>query len=178
MTEQPAVTIRRRADDDLAATADVLLAVHEHDGYPVEGVADPIAWLVSPQLLTAWVAELDNHIVGHVSISRPQPDDAAAHAWAENSAGDAATVAVLGRLFVSPTARGHALGARLLATAAEYASAEGLRLVLDVMAKDATAIALYERLGWTRIGTAEHDNGHGATFPAYLYVSPAPAAHQ
>lgn len=42
----------------------------------------------------------------------------------------------------------------------------------DVMVKDAAAIDLYERLGWRRIGTAEHDNGQGANYPAYLYVSP------
>ena len=42
------------------------------------------------------------------------------------------------------------------------------------MAKDTAAIAIYERLGWQRIGSTMHDTGHGTEVPAYLYVSPAP----
>jgi len=42
------------------------------------------------------------------------------------------------------------------------------------MTKDTTAIAIYERLGWQRIGSTMHDTGHGTEVPAYLYVSPAP----
>ena len=41
------------------------------------------------------------------------------------------------------------------------------------MTKDAAAIRLYERLGWQRIGTTEHDDGHGHAIDAYCYVSPA-----
>jgi ribosomal protein S18 acetylase RimI-like enzyme len=44
--------------------------------------------------------------------------------------------------------------------------------VLDVMAKDAAAIKLYERLGWTRIGTTDHAAGNGNLVPASCYVSP------
>jgi hypothetical protein len=39
------------------------------------------------------------------------------------------------------------------------------------MAKDAAAIGLYERLGWQRIGTTQHDDGHGHGIDAYCYVS-------
>ncbi len=80
---------------------------------------------------------------------------------------------MLGRLFVLRTARGHAIGRRLVEAAQTAARADGLRLVLDVMTKDTAAIALYERLGWRRIGTTDHDDGHGTTIPAYCYVSPA-----
>ena len=31
---------------------------------------------------------------------------------------------------------------------------------------------LYERLGWRRIGTTKHDDGHGNAIDAYCYVSP------
>ena len=47
----------------------------------------------------------------------------------------------------------------------------GRRLVLDVMSKDTAAIALYERLGWTRIGDTEHPDGHGHTVTAHCYVA-------
>lgn len=40
MTE-PERTVRERQDGDLSVLAAVLERVHAHDGYPVEGVADP-----------------------------------------------------------------------------------------------------------------------------------------
>jgi ribosomal protein S18 acetylase RimI-like enzyme len=61
--------------------------------------------------------------------------------------------------------------------ATEYATQRGLRLVLDVMLEDTAAMKSYERLGWRRIGTAEHDNGHGQTLHALRYVSPPPGDH-
>ena len=42
------------------------------------------------------------------------------------------------------------------------------------MTKDAAATRLYERLGWRRIGTTKHDDGHGHTVDAYCYVGPPP----
>ena len=51
--------------------------------------------------------------------------------------------------------------------------AQGLRLVLDVMEKDAAALRLYERLGWRLIETTSHDSGRGEDVSAYCYVSPA-----
>jgi hypothetical protein len=69
----PRVQIRPRASDDLPAAAAALVHVHHSDGYPVEGVDDPAAWLTSPHQIAAWVAELDEHIVGHAAIGEPQP---------------------------------------------------------------------------------------------------------
>jgi GNAT superfamily N-acetyltransferase len=171
MTE-PRPVIRVRTDADLPAAAAALVEVHDTDGYPVEGVADPVAWLTGATLRRAWVAELDHRIVGHVSISDPQPDDAAATVWREQAGDDTEALAVLGRLFVVRDARRRATGEHLMTAAQEYARNNGLRLVLDVMTKDTAAINLYERLGWRRIGTTDHDNGRGETIPAYCYVGP------
>ena len=164
--------VRERADADLPGAAAALVEVYTTDGYPVEGVDDPQAWLTGSTLLRAWVGELDGRIVGHVAISWPQPDDAAAIMWTSTPEGANDTVAVLGRLFVLNVARGHSLGLKLMQAATDYAHSHGLRLVLDVMTKDAAAIRLYERLGWYRIGTTEHDNGRGRLVPAICYVSP------
>lgn len=173
---RPIIVIRERTPADLPAAGAALVAVHSTDGYPVEGVADPEAWLTSPSQINAWVAEVDGRIVGHVAIGHPQAGDAAALTWQANTEGDS-DVAVLGRLFVLADARGSALGERLMAAAIEDAAHHGQRLVLDVMAKDAAAIKLYERTGWQRIGSTQHDDGHGHPIAAYCYVSPpAPAA--
>lgn len=167
------IDIRPPREQDLHAAADVLVAVHAADGYPVEGVADPVAWLLPAGLRRAWVAEHDGHIVGHIGLATAGPDHAAAEVWMKDHPED--TLGVLCRLFVSPAARGHALGERLLTVATDHASAEGLRTVGDVMATDAVAIHLYEKLGRQRIADVTHPDGHGNNIPAHCYVAPRQA---
>ncbi|MGI5195606.1 GNAT family N-acetyltransferase [Streptomyces sp. CA-288835] len=82
-------------------------------------------------------------------------------------------MAVGARLFVAPEARHEGLGERLMQAANTYARERGLRVVLDVMAKDTAAIRLYERLGMQRIGTSRHAYGDGKQIEAICYVSPA-----
>lgn len=164
-------TIRVRADNDLPACAHALVQVHASDGYPVEGVADPVAWLTPPGLLSSWVAEVDGAVVGHVSVSEPRGEDAVTK-WIEQASVTEAEVAVLGRLFVLSQARGHSLGEGLTRAAMAHGYEVGRRLVLDVMKKDRAATRLYERLGWRRIGTTTHTFNGAAGVPAYCYVSP------
>lgn len=166
------ITIREREDSDLDACAAILVAVHEQDGYPVEGVSDPRAWLVPPHLVVAWVAVNDeNAIVGHVSLGTPQPDDAAAVLWQKH--GNPAPL-VAGRLFVAPSARDRGTARRLGEVLMSYAIEHDVRIVLDVMKKDAAAISLYEQNGWTQIGTTLHHFGDRQEAQALCYVSPAP----
>ncbi|MCP2330747.1 GNAT family N-acetyltransferase [Actinoalloteichus caeruleus] len=164
------VNVRRRTDHDIPACSDVLVQVHATDGYPVEGVGDPVAWLTPPSLLAAWVAEVNGIVVGHVGVSRPA-GEAAVAMWGEHAAAASDSVAVLGRLFVLSRARSHSLGERLTRAAMAHAVELGRRLVLDVMEKDRAAIALYERLGWRRIGSTTHALEESGV-PAYCYVSP------
>jgi ribosomal protein S18 acetylase RimI-like enzyme len=170
----PALVVRPRRDSDLGVLAGVLVEVHAVDGYPVEGVDDPGAWLRSDHELGAWVAEADGIPVGHVALTEPGPGDTAAELWTrlENIPTDA--VAVLGRLFVSPAARGQHLGAKLATAATEHAHRLGRRAVLDVMAKDVAAIHTYEALGWQLLGRFKHHFSHGRSVPALGYASPGP----
>lgn len=165
------VIIRPFENADLADTASALIQVHTTDGYPVEGVDHPEAWLRSADVIAAWVGELDGSIVGHVAIMRPHEEDAAS-LWMQQSGDGADQVGVLARLFVIKEARKHAVGERLMQAAMSYGSEHGLRLVLDVMTKDAAAIRLYERLGWREIGRAPHHYGNGQSIDAVLYVAP------
>lgn len=173
MLDNSSAHIRPRSESDLPALGRVLVEVHEHDGYPVEGVADPVAWLKSDRLIGAWVADLHGEPVGQVSLLRPGPDDEAAHLWIAQSGSSAESIAVLGRLFVGSKGRGQRLGRRLTETGQQHALAIGRRAVLDVMAKDRAAIHTYEALGWTRIGSMDHQFGDGKTEPAWAFVSPA-----
>jgi ribosomal protein S18 acetylase RimI-like enzyme len=62
---------------------------------------------------------------------------------------------VVARLFVAPSARGRGGGATLLAHACAEAGRRGLRPVLEVLAHNQGAIALYERTGWRQVGSVE-----------------------
>jgi GNAT superfamily N-acetyltransferase len=56
------------------------------------------------------------------------------------------------RLWVAPAARGLGLGPRLMAAVEDHARSLGLsRLRLDTHASLAGAIAMYHRLGWSRV---------------------------
>ncbi|MEU7843700.1 GNAT family N-acetyltransferase [Micromonospora sp. NPDC049114] len=138
--------IRRRRAADLDGCVAALADVHRVDSYPLNWPADPHRWLREPHPARAWVAvDAAGTIVGHVAVHRlPDPTD-------EPHPEPAAEVA---RLFVAPAARGLALGSALLARARRWADARGVRLVLDVVADGAAAVALYERTGWRCTGTS------------------------
>ncbi|MBW8818893.1 MAG: GNAT family N-acetyltransferase [Streptomyces sp.] len=147
--------VRPRTEDDVAACVRVLAEVHRRDGYPVNWPARPGEWLSQDAALGSWVAELDGRVVGHVSLSRSAEGDVAPVLWSERNGASVERAAVVGRLFVDPQARGHGFGALLMASAAAEARHHGLHPVLDVVASDTAAAALYERLGWTRLATVE-----------------------
>lgn len=169
---EPVIDIRPRRDEDIPALARVLVEVHEKDGYPVEGVADPEAWLDADNLLGAWTAEIDGHRVGHIALTEPGPGDDAARIWSHRTGAPLGTLAVLGRLFVAPTGRGQALGRRLTQTATKAAHDAGRRAVLDVMNKDTAAIHTYESLGWTHFADIEHQHSGGQEESGRAYLSP------
>ncbi|MFE3760272.1 hypothetical protein ACFXPI_00675 [Streptomyces sp. NPDC059104] len=53
------------------------------------------------------------------------------------------------------------------------ARARGLGPVLDVVASDTAAVALYERLGWSPLGSVEQRWGPGRTVTVRCYAAPA-----
>ncbi|WP_141203550.1 GNAT family N-acetyltransferase [Streptomyces griseorubiginosus] len=164
--------VRARTDDDVEACVRVLEEVHRIDGYPVNWPARPGDWLSQPNRLGAWVAELDGRVAGHVGLSSSAEDDMAPGLWSERNGMSRELAAVVGRLFVAPCARGHGIGALLMARVTEEARHRGLHPVLDVVASDAAAAALYERLGWTRLATVER-RWSSRTVTVHCYAAPA-----
>jgi hypothetical protein len=77
----PEIVIRLRRDDDLVDLRQILVDVHAANGYPVEGVDDPKAWLESDQLINAWVAERAGVPIGQVALSSPSTNDDAVALW-------------------------------------------------------------------------------------------------
>ncbi|MEU4372395.1 GNAT family N-acetyltransferase [Pseudonocardia alni] len=173
MTE-PERTVRERQDGDLPVLAAVLERVHAHDGYPVEGVADPRAWLEHSHEIRSWTAIVDHVPVGQVTLTEAQPEDDAARAWIERTGGSVTDIAVMGRLFLDPDHRGVGLAGFLILALRHHAQVISRTVVFDVMAKDAAAIHLYDRFGAEQIAEVTHHFGDGRTEPALVYAFPAP----
>ncbi|MGW6915215.1 GNAT family N-acetyltransferase [Kitasatospora sp. NPDC054939] len=164
--------IRPREQTDLDACVRVLRAVHDGDGYPVNWPDDPQLWLTQPSRLGTWVAELDGRVVGHVGLCRSAPGDLAPQEWSRRTGRPVEAAAVVSRLYVSPQARGHGIGARLLAQAVRAARADGLHPVLDVLATDTAAAELYRRAGWSLLATVEDEWGPHQTVTVHCWAAP------
>lgn len=152
---KPAARVRQRSDRDLDECVRALAEVHERDGYPVNWPPSPGGWLSPPSLMAAWVAESDGRVAGHVGLCASEAGDAAPGLWSARTGTAVEATAVVSRLFVAPWARGHGLGALLMDRAVGEARGRGLHPVLDVVATDTAAAALYERLGWQLLATVE-----------------------
>ena len=148
--------MRRRRHDDLPACVQLLRAVHERDGYPVNWPADPAAWLDPVHTLAAWVAESDG-VVGHVALHRAT--EPSSESWSGHAGVPPCGLGVVAHLLVKPVIRGHGLGRRLLDVAVDAASARGLVPVLVVVDTDIAAQRLYARAGWTRVETQVQEWG-------------------
>lgn len=92
----------------------MLTEIREVDGYPVNWPDRPSEWLMRPSLLMAWVAELDGRIAGHIGLSRSGAGDVAPGLWSRRGGVNVVDTALISRLFVSPGARGHGIGALLM----------------------------------------------------------------
>lgn len=139
-----------RQAGDLPACVAMLRRVHDMSGYPARWPDDPAGWLCPPELMTAWVAEQDGVVVGHVGLVRGAQSDCLLRATGR----DADELAGVVRLFVDPAARRMGNAGELLNTAAAHAVSGNLVAVLDVVDGARAAIALYERSGWLLVGRA------------------------
>lgn len=164
-------SVRRRTDRDLHDCVRVLAEVHEHDGYPVNWPDVPGAWLTPSSLLASWVAVLDDRVAGHIGLSQSDAGDVAPGLWSVRAEVGIDATAVVSRLFVAPWARGHGIGALLMARAVAEARRRGVHPVLDVVASDTAAAALYERLGWQLLATVEQQWGPRQTVAVRCYAA-------
>lgn len=160
---------------DVGECVRVLGDVHRRDGYPLNWPEQPATWVAEASALDAWVVELKGRMVGHIGLRQAGEGDLAPGLWSEIAGVGRGRVAVVSRLFVAPGARGRGIGALLIDRAVQEAGRRGLRPVLDVVASDVTACALYERLGWKPLGTVEQRWGPTRTVAVRCYAAPAAA---
>lgn len=165
------VAIRRRGEKDLPASVAALRLVHHADAYPSNWPLDPAAFLTPPGLLGAWVAARGEEVVGHVAL-RSAESTSCGRVIPEATGFPAAGLAVVSRLLVVPAARSAGLGQELIAAALEAAAAQGMRGALDVHADAKSAVALYERLGWSHVATRTERYPGGEEFSMRYYLAP------
>lgn len=106
------------------------------------------------------VGRLDGVIAGSIQLLRPsRTNEVQAHACSITTA------------FVAPWGRGHGLAHMLTEAAEAKARDDGFRLInLDVRATQERAIAIYEALGYQRIGTHPYyARVHGQWVTGYYY---------
>ena len=167
----PAVRIRTRQPSDLDACVLALRRVHDTMGYPLVWPADPQAWLTLGMQVSAFVAEVDGVIRGHVAVTRPKPGEAAS-AWAAEFGVAVDGLLCVSLLFVDPQRQGGGAGSRLLDAAEAEITERGAAPALEVISLNTRAIALYEARGWRRIGSVSY-----SWLPeperSCLYVGPA-----
>ena len=164
------ISIRPRDPEDLDGCVEVLARVHAADGYPAAWPDDPGRWLMPSRLLGAWVAGRAGALVGHVGLSGASPGPSAEY-WSASTGLPPDRLGAVRQLFVAPDARGDGLGERLLSHATAAALRQGLHPVLDVIEKNRTATALYERLGWRVVGAIDVKFG-GRPERLVCYVAP------
>lgn len=169
----PGIQIRPRSDDDLPALVEALEDVYSTDGYPIEGTAAAVSFLTPAGLVEAWVAVSAGVAVGQIAVvSGGQGHHDAVRAWVDlpGSGGRAESTAVAARFFVRKHARGYGLGRALIEKTCLWARQNGMRIVMNVLAKDQDAMSLYEKIGFRRFGEGEYKYDEGKRSTQYFYV--------
>ena len=167
--------LRARTTDDIDALCRLVRVIHESDGYPTLLRDDVQNFVVRTNCLAAWVCEHDHRVVGHIALHT---------VWSNEVAGLAASalgrtresLASVSRLFVEAEWRRRGVAGRLLGIATSEAHERGLWPVLDVVTTYASAVALYEREGWVRLGAIALPMPDGQLIDEYVYAAPSPEA--
>ena len=166
---------RERVDADLDACVRLARMTHELDRYPMFLPDDLRRFIVVPDALAAWVAELDGEIIGHVAL-RSHSSAAVLTMASEALKMPPDRLGVIARLLVSPRHRRHGIGRSLLELACGDAQARGLWPILDVVTYQHAAIALYDKCGWSRAGQVTSRFGDDVVLEEFVYLGPRPPA--
>jgi GNAT superfamily N-acetyltransferase len=146
--------IRDRRPEDLPVCAELLRAVHEQAGYPINWPTDPARWLTPEAALGCWVAVSAGRVVGHVALT---------------AVDDRAEVE---RLFVDPEATGQGIGRQLLEHCVQTAAGLGRELSLEVVDNRGVAVQLYRRAGWLETGRTPIDWGGDQASELIRFAAP------
>ncbi len=138
--------VRRRRQRDLGVCVTLVHRAFFEGQFPGHRPAEPAAWLAD--VISAFVAERDGEIVGHVAVACAEVHGETGLRWREMTGHPAEELGVVGQLFVRPRFRGHGIGTSLVTTAIADARARGLVPVLEVVTHERLAPPLAHGHGW------------------------------
>jgi GNAT superfamily N-acetyltransferase len=136
---------------------------------------DPANWLSPRGLIGAWVADEDGTISGHIDL-RAAETDAGAAVWSRATGLPPKRLALIGRFFVLPDARGRGVGSYLLDAASAAAATHGRHPALDVVETSTSAIRLYEGRGWSCVFSELWEPAADGKTLIHYYIAPGVAA--
>jgi ribosomal protein S18 acetylase RimI-like enzyme len=165
------VVIRPRLDADIDQCVRIAAAVQENDGYPGRRPRNLRAFLTTSDGLSAWVADDNGRIAGHVAVHRESLPVVMAKAAAYVNL-EPDQLAVVARLIVDPEMRRLGVGRALLEAGADAARRHGRHPILDVATHYEAAIALYDSCSWRNAGEVTMVFGDGTELQSFVYVAP------
>ncbi len=166
------VLIRERREPDVEALVRIALETHETDQYPKYLPGSMRDFLVCDDAYGAWVATLDEVVLGQVALHHRSAPEVMAIACQATGLSEE-DLAVVARLVVSPTIRRAGVGRALFDVAWKEAARRGLRAVLDVVTDHRAAVRLYQDAGWEQAGIVTWNLPDGSPLTEMVFVSPA-----
>ncbi|KAF2769168.1 hypothetical protein EJ03DRAFT_327612 [Teratosphaeria nubilosa] len=175
--------VRPRTEADFPSLERALTECHAATGWPLEGVPDARAFICEAQgpLEQAWVAEHNGHIVGHIAINAPEPACPCVKLWRQKcgttTADDDDRIAVVGRLFVSPTKKVPGVVRALYSAVTDWSREHDTQLIMYVVVWSAARVLAAEvmtaRFGWLKFGdTVYVSPKDGRVIDAVCYAAP------
>jgi ribosomal protein S18 acetylase RimI-like enzyme len=164
--------VRVRTPGDLDSCVALAEEVHAEDGYPSFVGDSGLAVFIDPDdAICAWVATIDQRVVGMVAL-RPHSAPQSAAIAARELGVDEDRLGFVARLEVAPGARRRGIGLALLDAAVDEARRRDRVPVLDVVTRDASAVAMYDASGWRRLGGHELELRDGRRLDIAVYAAP------
>ena len=152
----PSVVIRERRPDDVGHLCDLLAEQQPSSRYPFRWpLPFPVErFVVREHELGAWIAEMDDRAVGHVSVTEVTTDDDISRPWCAAAGTGIDGLGCVSVLFVGRDTAGLGVGGSLLDTAVACCRDRGLVPVLDVLQSSSGggAAAVYRHRGWQTVG--------------------------
>lgn len=167
------LSIRPRRDADIPRLIGILDRQQAETQYPLRWPwpGDLGQFLRRPSEVEAWVAEIDDRVVGHVALQRVA-DDELGEMWAGAHGVPISELLCVSVLFADRRLARRGIGSALLAQATRHAQAAGAALVLDVVAGHHEPLNLYLREGWVEVGRARPDWLPSSDEPVHVMILP------
>jgi GNAT superfamily N-acetyltransferase len=122
--------------------------------------------------LDSWVAEVDDQVIGHVSLDRSD-EHAGAAFWTAATGLEAEGLGVVSRLMAHPDHRRLHVASRLIDCVLRRCDELSLWPALEVATADFKAIGFYDALGWRLVGTQPADERNQIAVHAYVWKQQA-----